>query len=499
MRASKSGGSLFNWASVALLVAMASGGCAVGPSFKRPAPPDVDGYTREPLPATTASAATPGGETQRFARDLDIPGDWWSLFRSEALNHLIEEALRNNPDLDAAQAALRQANEKVYAARGNLFPVAVGAIQSERERLNGAIIGEPQYTPTFTVVTSSLQVSYAPDVFGGTRRRIESLAAQAESQRFALEAAYLTLTANLVVAAVQEASVRGQIQATEETLRIESEELTLVRERFRVGVASEADVLLQLSALEQTRATLPPLQKQLALVRDELTALAGRLPSQEISQRFDLDDLTLPLEIPVSLPSKLVQQRSDVRAAEAQFHAASANVGVATANQLPQFLITAAPGATATGLAGYPGTGIWSIAGSVSQTLFDAGTLLHEKRAAVAALDQAADQYRSTVLKAFQNVADALRALQSDADDLAAENAAERAAFASLEVARRQFHAETADHLTVLTAERTWQQARIHQVQAEANRFSDTAALFEALGGGWWHRNNLDQSNEAGR
>jgi NodT family efflux transporter outer membrane factor (OMF) lipoprotein len=477
-------------AAVALLLAVATGGCAVGPSFRRPAPPDVAGYTREALPERTAPAQTRGGEAQRFVHDLDIPADWWTLFRSEALNQLIEEALRSNPDLKAAQAALRQANEKVYAARGALFPMVVAAIQPERERLNGAIIGEPQYTPTFTVITSSLQVSYAPDVFGGTRRRIESVAAQAESQRFALEATYLTLTANVVVAAVQEASLRGQIEATREILRIEGDELRLMRERFRVGVVSEAEVLLQESALEQTRATLPPLEKQLALVRDELTELAGRLPSEEISQTFDLDRLTLPHELPVSLPSQLVQQRPDVRAAEAQFHAASADVGVAIANQLPQFSITAVGGATATGLPGYPGTGIWSLAGSVSQTLFDAGTLLHEKRAAVAALDQAADQYRSTVLKAFQNLADSLRVLESDADNLAANEAAERAAFASFGVAERQFHAETADYLTVLTAERAFQQARISRVQAEASRYSDTAALFQASGGGWWHRHD---------
>lgn len=475
---------------VIALLAMAGVSCAVGPDFRAPAPPDVHGYTPEPLAATTASAQTRGGEPQRFVQDLDIPGDWWALFQSEPLNRLIEEALRSNPDFDAAQAALRQANEEVYAARGALFPTVVAAIQPERERLNGAIIGQPQLTPTFTVIASSLQVSYAPDVFGGTRRQIESLAAHAESQRFALEATYLTLTANLVVAAVQEASLRGQIQATGEILRIERDELRLVRERFRVGVVSQADVLLQEAALEQTLATLPPLQKELALVRDELTALAGRLPSQQISQTFDLDGLKLPRELPVSLPSDLVEQRPDVRVAEAQLHAASADLGVAIANQLPQFSITAAPGAIATELAGYPGIGIWSIAGNISQTLFDAGRLLHEKRAAVAALDEAGAQYRSTVLKAFQNVADALRALQSDADDLAANDAAERAALASLDVARRQFHAQTADYLTVLAAERTWQQARLNRIQAEASRYSDTAALFQALGGGWWHRND---------
>ena len=475
---------------ITLLLTLTLGGCAVGPDFKHPAAPDVRGYAPESLPDTTASSPTRGGEAQHFVSNLDIPGDWWSLFHSQALNQLIEEALHGNPDFAAAQAALRQANEKVYAARGALFPTVVAAIQPERERLNGAIIGEPQYTPTFSVITSSLQVSYAPDVFGGTRRQIESLAARAEYQSYALEATYLTLTANVVVAAVREASLRDQIQATGQILRIENEELGLMRDRFRVGVVSQADVLLQESALEQTRAMLPPLQKQLALVRDQLTALAGRLPSQEISETFDLDALTLPTELPVSLPSRLVEQRPDVRGAEAQFHAASAEVGVAMANQLPQFSITAGLGATATGFADYPGTGIWSIAGSISQTLFDASALLHEKRAAVAALDEAGDQYRSTVLKAFQNVADALRALEFDADDLSADESAERAASASLDVARRQYSAQTADHLTVLAAERLWQQARISRVQAEANRYSDTAALFQALGGGWWHRSD---------
>jgi NodT family efflux transporter outer membrane factor (OMF) lipoprotein len=238
---------------------------------------------------------------------------------------------------------------------------------------------------------------------------------------------------------------------------------------------------------------LPPLQKQLAQVRNELTALVGRLPSQAVKETFDLDSLALPQELPVSLPSQLVEQRPDVRGAEAELHVASANVGIAIANQLPQFSITGDLGRTMTGFPILPGTGVWSIAGSVGQTLFDAGTLLHEKRAAVAALDQAAAQYRSTVIKALQNVADTLRALQSDADNLAAQVAAERSSQASLELARRQFQAETIDYLTVLTAERTWQQARINRVLAEGTRYADTAALFQALGGGWWHRTDVSQ------
>jgi NodT family efflux transporter outer membrane factor (OMF) lipoprotein len=470
--------------------------CAVGPDFQRPPAPDAAGYTPEPL-TSTAAAETRGGQAQRFVRDLDIPGQWWVLFRCEALNHLIEQSLDDNPDIDAAQAALRQANEEVSARSGALFPSAEAGFQAERERLAGASIGEPQFNPTFSVVTASVIVSYVPDVFGGTRRQIESLKAQAEYQRFQLEATYLTLISNLVVAAVQEASLRGQITATEQILKIESNEFDLIRRRFEVGVVSQADVLLQETAIDQTRATLPPLQKQLAQMRNRLAALVGRLPSQGVAETFDLDSLHLPQDLPVSVASQLVEQRPDIRVVEAQLHAASAGVGVAIANQLPQFSITAAVGGTATGFANLPGTGVWNIAAGAAQTLFDAGTLLHKKRAAVDAFDQAAAQYRSTVIKAFQNVSDALRALQADADDLVAQHAAERSAFASLELARRQFHADTIDYVTVLIAERTWQLVRINRIQAEANRYADTAALFQALGGGWWHRSDVNPSGHA--
>ncbi len=484
------------WARVVTAAAVAVCGCAVGPDFQRPRAPDVAGYTAEP-PAPTAAAETRGGQGQRFVRELDIPGQWWTLFRCEALNRLIEQALEDNPDVGAAQAALRQANEEVHAREGALLPSADAGFQAERERLAGASIGEPQFNPTFSVVTASVNVSYLPDVFGGTRRQIESLAAQAEYQRFQLEATYLTLISNLVVAAVQEASLRGQIAATEQILKIETGELDLIRRRFQVGVVSRADVLLQETTIDQTRATLPPLQKQLAQVRNRLAALVGRLPSQGVGETFDLDSLRLPQDLPVSLPSQLVEQRPDIRLAEAQLHAASAGVGVAVANQLPQFSISAAVGTTATGFAALPGAGVWDVAAGAAQTLFDAGTLLHKKRAAVAAFDQATAEYRSAVVKAFQNVSDVLRALQADADDLVAQDAAERSAFDGLELARQQFHADTIDYVTVLIAERSWQQARINRIQAEGNRYADTAALFQALGGGWWHRSDVNRSSPA--
>jgi NodT family efflux transporter outer membrane factor (OMF) lipoprotein len=474
----------------ALGTALAVGGCAVGPDFDRPAAPTDTGYTPQPLATQTAAVNTRGGAAQHFIPAQDIPGEWWALYHSQPLNQLIEQSLHANPDLDAAQAALREAQENVRAEQGALFPSANVSLQAQRQNLSGATFGEPNLHTTFSLVTPSLNISYAPDVFGGVRRQIESLQAQAEVQRFQVEAAYLTLTSNVVVAAVQEASLRGQITATQDIIRDQTQELNLVRQRFTLGGASQADVLQQEAQLQQTRATLPPLQKQLAQTRNQLTALAGQLPAHEVSETFGLDSMHLPVDLPVSLPSQLIEQRPDIRAAEAQLHAASAEIGVATANQLPQFTISAALGTAASGFTNMfaPGTGVWSIAGGVAQTLFDAGTLLHKKRAAVAAFEQTAAQYRSTVIKACQNVADALRAIQADADAMVAQASAERAAAASLDLARRQYQLGAIDYLTLLNAQRTWQQARISLVQAEANRYADTAALFQALGGGWWHR-----------
>ena len=474
----------------ALGMALAAGGCAVGPDFHRPAAPTDTGYTPQPLATQTAAINMRGGGVQHFVPAQDIPGEWWAMYHSQPLNHLIDQSLHANPDLDAAQAALHEAQENVRAEQGALFPQANVSLQAERQNLAGATFGAPNLHTTFSLVTPSLNVSYAPDVFGGVRREIESLQAQAEFQRFQVEAAYLTLTSNVVVAAVQEASLRGQITATQDIIRDQTQALNLVRQRFTLGGASQADVLQQEAQLQQTRATLPPLQKQLAQTRNRLTALAGQLPAHEVAETFELDSLHLPDELPVSLPSQLIEQRPDIRAAEAQLHAASAEIGVATANQLPQFTISAALGTAASGFTNMfaPGTGTWSIAGGIAQTLFDAGTLLHKKRAAVAAFEQTAAQYRSTVIKACQNVADALRALQADADAMVAQATAERAAVASLDLARRQYQLGAIDYLTLLNAQRTWQQARISLVQAQANRYADTAALFQALGGGWWHR-----------
>jgi NodT family efflux transporter outer membrane factor (OMF) lipoprotein len=479
-----------------LAIGVALAGCAVGPDFERPEAPPVDRYTREPLPQATNSADIEGGEAQRFVQGLDIPGQWWTLFHSPALNALIEQALKNNPTLPAAEAALRQAWENVYAAQGAFFPTAVASYSASSNKTATGVVftAASSGSPYFTLHTAQVVVSYVPDVFGGTRRQVESLMATAEFQRFQIEAAYLTLTSNVVAAAVQEASLRGQIAATEEIIRIETEALGILRKQFEFGQVAGADVAAVEATLAQAQATLPPLQKQLAVQRDLLTALIGRLPSQEPAEKFDLASLQLPQELPVSLSSNLVDQRPDIQSAQAQLHAASALIGVAIAAQLPQFTLTANAGTVANQIGQLfitPGTAFWTVAGNVAQTLFDAGTLLHKKRAADAAFDETAAMYRSTVITAFQNVADALHALQSDAETLKAAVAAERAAFKSLEIARRQLQLGAIGYLGLLTTENTYQTALIALVQAQAARYADTAALFQALGGGWWNREDV--------
>jgi NodT family efflux transporter outer membrane factor (OMF) lipoprotein len=463
----------------------------VGPDFQRPASPQVKGYTPEPLPAQTAVAKTAGGEAQRFMQDMNIPAQWWTLFHSQPLNALIEQSLKANPGLQAAQAALRVAQENYYAQRGVFYPAVAANYSPSRQKVS-ATPSSPLNSGAslFNLQTAQVNVAYVPDVLGGNRRQAETFLALADSQRFQLEATYLTLTSNVVAAAVQEAALRGQISATQRIVNLESEQLDMLKLQLELGAIAEANVVAQRAVLAQAQATLVPLQKQLAQQRNLLTALAGRFPSEEVAEAFDFSVLQLPTDLPVSLPSRLVEQRPDVRAAEAQLHAASAQIGVATANMLPQFVLTASAGGIATELSTLFASGnvFWSLAAGVAQPVFQGGTLLHRKRAAEAAYDQAAAQYRSTVITAFQNVADTLRALQFDAEALQATLAAERAAKESLDIAREQVRLGDISYLALLGAEQTYQQALLGLVQAQANRYADTVALFQALGGGWWNR-----------
>jgi NodT family efflux transporter outer membrane factor (OMF) lipoprotein len=477
-------------ASVALSVLALLSACAVGPDFQPPPAPPVSGYTPEANPATTASVDVAGGAAQKFDMGRDIPGEWWRVFHSKALDGLIADAIQANPSLQAAQAALWQAKENLYAQAGKLLPTADANASATRQQFSPAAFGAGGSPSIFNLFQASVNVAYVPDVFGGIRRQTEATAAQADYQRFELEATYLTLTANVVTAVVAEASLRGQIDATRDIIKAETDQLDVVRHQFDVGGAARTDVLTQQSEVATAQATLPPLQKQLEQQQHVLQALIGRFPSEGRRDHLSLESLRLPTHLPVSLPSQLVEQRPDVRAAEAQLHEASAQIGVAIAARLPQFNLTGGYGSDALTTAALfaPSTIVWSIAASGTQPIFHGFTLLHQERAARAAYDVAEAQYRNTVLAAFQNVADALRALQLDAATLKAQQAAVRAASATLDLSRSQYRLGAITYVILLNAQHSYQQARLALVQAQAARYADTAALFQALGGGWWNR-----------
>ena len=480
-----------------IIVTMLMSGCAVGPDFVRPAAPTVTSYTPEPIAKQTVFAPVAGGEAQTFAENEKIPRQWWTLFQSPALNKLIGQAIKNNPSLQQAEAALKVAQESVYAQQGAYYPTISANYSPSRQKEALATVSSSAASGAslFNLHTAQLNVAYTADVFGNNRRQVESLQAQADYQRFQREAVYLTLTSNVVNTAIQEASLRAQIKATKAMIVIEQGQLDLFRRQLELGAIPEANVVAQIAQLAQTEALLPTLQKQLAVQRDLLSALVGQVPSEALPEVFEFSMLQLPLTIPLSLPSQLIEQRPDVRSAEEQLHSASAEVGVAKSNMLPQFTLSADGGSMATQFSQLfkSGTGFWTLMGGITQPIFDGGTLLHKKRAAEAVYDQAAAQYRSTVIGAFQNVADTLQALQFDADGVRTTSTAERAANESLTIAQRQVELGDIAYVTLLSAEQNYQQSVIALVQAQTNRYADTAALFQALGGGWWNQDEVKQ------
>jgi len=463
-------------------------GCAVGPDYKRPELPVAQHYTEAQLQESVA----PG----------ELPARWWELFHSPALDELVRAGLANSPDVAAAQAALRMAVENRHAQQGAYAPNVGVSYAGSRQKVAGSLASPLNSgSELFNLHTAQLTVSYAPDLFGLNRRQVESLQAQAESQRWTLEASYLSLSSNLVVAAINEASLRAQIEATQSLVSSQAEVLQRYRQLEKLGQNSALDIAQQEAQLAALEAALPPLEKQLALQRDQIKALSGRLPDTS-SAEFRLDELTLPEPLPLTLPSSLVEHRPDILAAEAQLRSASAAIGVTTASRLPQINLgvnTWGSSASALSQLFNAGSGFWTLAGSVSQTVFDGGTLKHREAAAQAAYEQAAAQYRSTVINAYQNVADALQAIAADEKALAASQRAQDAAERTLAIARRQLALGDVSALALLAAEQAVQQARVAAVQARANRLSDAAALFQALGGGWWNRANrasADNSTE---
>ena len=472
-------------------------GCTVGPNFRPPAAPDVSGYTTSPLTATTATPGVTGGGVQHFNDGRDIPGEWWTLFHSRPLDKLIERALKANPGLKAAQAALLVARENVLAQRGAYSPNVTAGFSASRQKTSAEISPTPASGElNFSLFTPQVSVSYVPDVFGLNRRTVEYLTAEEQQARFALVATDIALSANVVAAAIEEASLRAQIAATRKLVAINANMIQVLRAQYAKGSASALDVAVQESQLAQVTSSLPPLLKQLAQQRDLLAALAGGFPNQDLEEKFDLAGLQLPLELPVSLPSRLVRQRPDVRQAEENLHAASAGIGIAVANRLPNITLTADAGtmALSTSQLFTRDAGFWGVGENLTQPVFDGGILLHRERAARDAYVQAQEQYRSTVITAFENVADTLNALRHDADTLRTAAAAADAAHITLELVRQQIRIGGGSQLALLNAEQSYRQSQISLVQAQASRYTDTAALFVALGGGWWNRVHLSHN-----
>lgn len=483
-------------------------GCAVGPDFVKPQAPDAAAFAPSPLPGNTEQSASAAGEAQSFVEGQNIPFDWWTSFGSANLNALVELALKQNPSIPAAQAALRQAQEMVYAQQGYFFPAINGGYSFERQKDagnqgsatpgpqgNGKVIqpSAPAQPTYYSTHTAQLTVGFTPDLFGANRRQVESLQANAEVQHDLLQAAYVSLAANIVAAAIQEGSVRDQMRAVQAIIRANEKTVEILKAQQKNGYAMGLDVAAAATALAQARQLLPPLDKQLRQTRDLERALTGNLPNQEIPEIAGLNELHLPTNLPVSLPSKIIEQRPDVRAAEQQWRAANAQLGVAIAARLPQFTITGAYGGVASefGQMFSHGGPFWNVIGDVSAPIFDGNGLLHKERAADQALIQAASQYRSTVITAYQNVADSLHAVITDADALRAAAESERAAKFALDLTKRQNEVGYVNTQTLLAADMAYQQASLTLVQAKTNRFGDSAALYQALGGGWWNRSDL--------
>ena len=479
----------------ALIAPFLTSACVVGPNFKPPATPEISTYTAKSAQTTADIPDVPGGTAQHFVAASDIPADWWTLFHSPQLNALIEQALAHNPDLKAAQAAILVAHENLLAQHGAYLPqVSAGpSITYQRDPSQTLAPVPANNASLYALITPSVSVSYSPDVFGLNKRTVESLAAQEQAARYQMIAIDITLSANVAAAAISEASLEDQIATTNELIGINRQILSLLQYQKSKGYIGGADIAAQQAQLAQLEATLSPLIKQRDQQNNLLAVLTGRYPSQLPAEKFTLASMTLPADLPLSLPSTLVAQRPDVLQAEENLHGASAAVGVARANRLPNITLSGNAGTNALSIGQLlnPGTYFWNLGASLLAPLFDGGTRLHQERGARYALQQSAEQYRSTVLTAFQNVADTLVALEQDANTLKSTKAAVDAAKTSLDISRVQYKDGYAAYLAVLNADQAYQQARLSLVQAEADRFTDTAALFQALGGGWWHRPEL--------
>jgi NodT family efflux transporter outer membrane factor (OMF) lipoprotein len=466
-----------------------------GEPVRPPEIPAVEQYTATPVSPQTASADVPGGQAQQFSPGKDIPEQWWTLFRSPSLDHLVRDALDNSPTLAKAGAKLRQAQEDLSARTGaTQYPKVDAKLSANRVDVKPQSLGVqalPVAMP-LNLYLASVSVSYSLDLFGSTRRELDALRAETDFQRYELQAARLMLAGNVVTAAIREASLREQIAGTEEMIEIQSRQLAIAERLEQIGGAARADIVAQRLELAQTRAALPDLQRQLEQLRHRLAVYTGRPPSAAGLPEFRLSELQLPSELPLSLPSELARQRPDIRAAEALLVQAAARVGVATANLYPQITLTATGGSLASsgGDLLSSGTGFYLLGASLAQPIFRGGELQAKRRSAIAAYEQAGAAYQEAVLQGFQNVADTLRALESDAVKLRERADATVQARTYHDIVSSRYSAGGVSFLALLDAQRKLRGARIDQTQAIADRYADSAALLQALGGGWWKEPN---------
>ncbi len=461
-------------------------GCAVGPDFVRPAAPTVTHYTNGSDSAATAPAE---GTTQHFAPGAKVDADWWRLFQSPKLDAVIADALANNPGLAAAQASLQAAQDNLRSGYGVFYPQIGAEFGASRQLTSPLKTGQNVPGSTFNLYSLSGTISYALDVFGGERRAVESLSAQADVQRATEQATYMTLASNIADTVIAEAAYRAEITATNEVIALEKNQLALTRVQARAGTVPYSNVLSVQSQLASYEAAIPALEQKLTQSDDLLATLAGHAPAEWNPPMVELAGLTLPSDLPVSLPSDLVRQRPDILAAEATAHSASAEIGVATAAMLPNFTLSGSYGTNNTTMGSlFAASGnFWSLGANVAQPVFEGGTLWYKRKAAIDNYQQTMALYRQTVLGAFAQVADTLRALDHDAQILAADREAQTTAKAALHLVQTNYQAGLATYLDVIAADAQYHQATINELQAVAVRYQDTVALFAALGGGWWN------------
>ena len=472
-------------AHLAVIVVM-FGGCAVGPNFVRPAPPDTDRYTRELQSEATVSA---NGQAQHFKPSDTLIADWWKLFESAELNATVNKAIANNPTLQASEASLASSQDNMRAGYGVFFPQIQAGLGASRQRSSSLQQGSQTSGRIFNLVTLSSTISYAIDVFGGARRSVESLRAQADFQRYENVAAYLILSSNVVNTSIARAAYYEEICTTKQLIKLEKQQLRLTQAQVRAGTSPYVNILSIESLIAANQALLAPLEQNLSQAEHLLATLEGEFPSKADLPEINLNKFSLPIDLPVSLPSDLVNQRPDILAAEAQMHVASAKIGVATALMFPSFSLNGTFGTSGTNFGNLTASSgkFWSIGPVATIPLFQGTTLWFGRKAAIDVYQQSRANYRQTVLSAFEQVADSLKALEHDAEALQAQVEAKHAAGEALKLLQANYHAGLIDYLAVLTADVQYHETSIAYLQAVAQRYQDTVALFVALGGGWWN------------